>query len=234
MADQFSIYDRDMQTVAFDDTLDVFRRAPVLRGIQQTQMAQVQELYSAEIDSLRARTLDNAAGENLNVIGRIVGLWPRPLIDAGNIIYFTPDTPLGATDLAPMFVTNAPQAGLVAIGDVDYKKAIRAKIIKNQTKYGSAPEIMNYGQFAYDLPVSVHTLGLSDLEVVLSSLTPPAVVAAILGEVNDDTADHQFNMPLPTTSRIKLVSFRFPDAFAPDLDNGAPDVALMGVGYGVN
>ncbi len=233
MAD-FSIYRHDFQQLACDDTLDIFRRSEILRQIQSIQMDEAQELNDALIDSLDARTLDNAAGANLDVIGRIVGLFPRPLIDAGGILYFAPDLPLNAPDLADVFVENAPVAGLVPIGDEDYRIAIRAKIIKNHTKYGSAPELLYYARFAYGFNISIRNIGNSELRVTFPSIVPTEIVQKALSEINDETADHQFEMPIPTTGRFAEVFFRPTNAFAPDVLLGAVDVAPIGVGYGNN
>lgn len=229
MASEFDIYRQDLQALACDSTLEVFRRNVVMRGIQTAQINQSQQLHDSIIDSLPARTLDYAVQGNLDVLGRIVGLFPRPLIDASAIVYFGPDDMLTAPDWTPVYVTNAPLAGQVQIGDPAYRIAIRAKIAKNHTKYGSAPELQYFAKLAYGATISVKNIGLSDLEIVFAAGTPPLDIAAMLGESSDDTADHMFNLPLPTTSRIAQVSFRFPDTFAPDLDNGAPDLALVGV-----
>lgn len=234
MSGAFEIYRRDWQAQACARTIDVFRRAPVLRQIQTVQIRQSQELYDALIDSLPARTLEEARGTNLDVIGRIVGVWPRPLVDAGDLVYFEPDSAEGMPDNAPVFVTGAPENGLVEVGDVEYRRRIRAKIIKNGTKYGSAPEIMYWAQFAYGTAVSVRSVGLSDLSVTLRSDIPTSIIREILGVSSDDTSDLQFNLPLPTTSRIVQVFFKPPDAFAPDSDLTAPDRAYVGVGYGLN
>lgn len=233
MAD-FNIYRRDLQQLACDDTLDVFRLSDILRQIQTVQTDETQELYDAIIGSLDARTLDNAKEKNLDVIGRIVGLYPRPLIDAGNIIYFAPDLPLNAVDLGNVYVQNAPLAGLVPIGDVDYRIAIRAKIIKNHTKYGSAPELLYYARFAYGINISVKNIGNSELRVVFPSTASANIVQKALSQVNDETADHQYEMPIPTTGRIREVFFRPLAAFGPDLVDGAVDIAPVGVGYVVN
>ena len=234
MASEFDIYRQDLQALACERTLEVFRRSAVTRGIQTAQVQEAQQLHDALIDSLPARTLDLAVGANLDVLGRIVGMFPRPLQDAGAITYFSPDLPLAAPDWSPVYVIGAPLAGQVQIGDPDYRVAIRAKIAKNHTKYGSAPEIQYFANLAYGVTLSVKNIGLGDLEIIFSASTPPDVIAAATADFSDDTADHQFNLPLPTTSRIKRVSFRYPDAFAPDLNNGAPDVALVGVGYVLN
>lgn len=234
MADEFDIYRKDLQALACTRTIETFGRSPVIRGIQTAQVQEGQQLYDAIIDSLPARALDNAEQANLDVLGRIVGLFPRPLEDAGEIVYFSPDEPLAAPDWSPVYVAGAPLAGQVQIGDPTYRVLIRAKIAKNHTKYGSAPEMAYWAMLAYGVTLSVKNIGLGDLEVVFSASTPPRLISAIIAEYSDDTADHQFNLPLPTTSRIRRVAFRYPGAFAPDIDNGAPDVGLLGVSYVLN
>lgn len=230
----FEEYDRNLHDLACEDTLDRFRRSPVLRGIQDPLVTEAQELYDALVDSLEARTLDNAKGANLDVIGRIVGLWPRPSEDAAALIYFGPDYDEGAPDRGIAYVTNAPTAGQVEVGDPKYREAIRVQILKNHVKHGSAPEIMNYGIRAFGIPISVRNVGSSDVEVVIAAAASPDVVAAILSVYDDERADRIYALPLPSTARIRSVFFRTPDAFAPDLDSGAPDVASVGIGYVVN
>lgn len=228
---EFSVNAADL---ARDDTLEVFRRSPVLRALQAVPVAEVQEALDAYAESVERRYLDKATGYALDVIGRLVGAFPRPLADSGGIVYFSPDLDLGAPDSAPVFVTNAPENGLVPVNDVVYRAVIRTQIIKNHTRYGSAPELMYYGMFAYGIPVSVRSVGLGDVAVTLPASAPPSVVNSILSENSDETADHRFSMPLPSTARIVRVSFRYPDAFGPDLDSGAPDVGYVGISYVVN
>lgn len=228
---EFSVNAADL---ARTDTLEVFRRSPVLRAVQAVPIAEVQELLDAYADSVEKRYLDNATGYALDVIGRLVGAFPRPLTDSGTVVYFSPDIDAGAPDFAAVFVTGAPVNGLVPVNDVIYRAVIRTQIIKNHTRYGSAPELMYYGLFAYGIPVSVKSAGNGDVEVTLPASVSPDVVNSILSENSDETADHRFNMPLPSTSRIVRLSFRYPDAFGPDLDSGAPDVGYAGISYVVN
>lgn len=229
----FDQYRRDLTRLAFDDTLDVFRESQVLFGIQKAQVNQTQELFDASIETLIARTLDLAAGEQLDVIGRIVGVYPRPTQDAGLILYFTPDTPLAGPDFAPTFVTGAPTAGQVPLGDLEYRTAIRTKIAKNHTKYGSAPELAYFARLAFGVDISVRNIGLSELEVVVAPSVAPRIVEAIIGFRTDETADFQYALPIPTTARIDRVSYRYPASFAPDVEYGAVDVAPIGVSYRV-
>lgn len=229
----FDYLARDLLRQAYDDTLDVFRTSVILYSIQKAQVGQAQQLFDALIGSLWARTIDGGVGAQLDVIGRIVGLYPRPTRDAAAIVYFAPDMPPeAAVDWAPAYVTGAPLAGQVPIGDVDYRLALRVKIAKNHVKYGSPAELQYFARVAFGATISVKNVGLSEVEITIAPGTSPQTVAAILSERTDETADHQFSLPLPTTVRIARVVFREPIAFSPD---GPPeagvDIAPIGVSY---
>lgn len=230
----FDEYRRDWQSIACQRTLDVYRRSPVLRSVQTAIINQVQELFDAAIDSLGARTLDGAQGRNLEVIGRLVGAWPRPLQNAEDLVYFGPDNGYTAPDYAPVYTTGAPLYGQVPINDVDYRKFIRAQIAKSYVKYGSAPELQYWAKFAYGVTLSIKNIGLSELRVVFSAGTPAHLVSEVLAVRDDETADGIFNLPIPTTARIAEVAFKPHGAFAPDLKTGAPDLARAGVSYVFN
>lgn len=225
----FDIYQRNLQQIGCERTLETFTRAPIVRGIQTALIAEAQQLFDAAIESLDSRTLDNAVGESLNVIGRIVGLFPRPFINSGGINYFGPDDPVTAPDISPVFVTNAPTAGQVPVGDIEYKRRIRAKIAKNHTKYGSAPEIAEFARALYGQPVSVKNIGNNDAELIVTPAFPPAALDEITAETDTPQFDSAYLLPLPSTARIARVTFRNIEYFAPDLDFGAPDIATVGV-----
>lgn len=234
MADPFVIHDRDLQELVCADTLDVFRRSPVLRQIQTVQARETQVLYDAIVNTLRMRTLDAATGAQLDAIGRIVGAWPRPTRDAYALEYFTPDTERQGPDWTGAYVINAPVATQLPLDDPQYRTVIRVQIAKNHTKYGSAPEILYFARMAYGVELSVRNIGLSDLAITLPPSLPPPVAAQIVASVTDETADLKYNLPLPTTSRIRQVRYFYTDSFAPDLYAGAPDVAPIGVTYELN
>lgn len=233
MTATFDDYRRDLCKECSDLTLDRFRQSPVLAGVQSAQVQQSQELFDAAIDSLIQRTLDAAIGAQLDVLGRIVGLFPRPLENAGVIVWFAPDNPLAAPDLAPVWVTGGPLTGFLPVGDVTYRTLIRAKIFRNHVKYGSAPEIAYYGRLAYNTDISVRGIGNADVELFFHGPVSPQTVDLVLQDNNDLTADHKFGLPLPTTARITNVVFAPQNYFRPDSEFG-PDVAPVGVSYGIN
>jgi Protein of unknown function (DUF2612) len=227
-------YRRDLAALACSDTLEVFRRSPVMMGVMSAIVEQVQQLHTAAIDCLDARTLDGAQGAQLDVLGRIVGLWPRPAQDAGDVAYFRPDSAPRAPDRARVWIDGAPTSGTAPAGDVLYRAALRAKIRKNHTRHGSAPELMAYGRQAFGVPITVRSVGLSDVEVIMATGAPASLVRAVTQELTTEEADKTYQLPIPSTARVVAVSFKRPAGFAPDRATGRPDSSYLSVSYVVN
>lgn len=227
-------YRRDLGALACADVLEVFRRSPVMLGVMSAIVDQVQQLHTAAIDCLDARTLDGAQGAQLDVLGRIVGLWPRPGQDAGDIAYMRSDSAARSPDRARAWVDGAPTSGTAPAGDTSYRAAIRAKIRKNHTRHGSAPELMAYGRQAFGVPITVRSVGLGDVEVILATGAPASLVRAVSQELTTEEADKTYRMPLPSTARVVAVSFKRPAGFAPDRTTGRPDSSYVSVSYVVN
>lgn len=217
-----------------DDTLDVVSASPVLRAVQAAIFARCAELMAAALAVISGRTLDTAQGVNLDTIGRIVGLWPRPGIDSAGIIYFSPDAPGHGADVAGAFVTGAPTSGTVPVDDVRYRTLLRAQIAKNHTRHGSAPEILNYGLSAFGVPISAHNDGLCEISITLPSSVTAEQVAAITWGATDNTCDNRYALPLPTSARLYRVRFRPPSPFTPDVAGRGADVAPVGVSHVLN
>lgn len=202
----FAGYTRDLFRLAYDDTLDVFRESPVITGVLTAIVREAQGLHDAVTAALWARTIEGAEGYQLDVLGRIVGLWPRPTQDGAALDYFTPDSDTLGPDWAAAYVAGAPLAGQVAVGDAPYRSAIRARIARNHVKYGSAPELQYFAQLAFGVTISVRALGGGNVELLVPASTPPSIVAQLTAERTDDTADAQYALPLPATARITTVT----------------------------
>lgn len=203
----FSVYARDLLKLGYDDQLDVFRNSPVIVGMLAAIIRESQGLYDAITACLWARTIDGAEGYQLDCIGRIVGAWPRPTQDGALIDYFTPDVSNLGPDWAGAYVTGAPLAGQIPIGDGPYRTAIRARIARNQVKYGSAPELQYFALLLFGVSISVRNLGNGDIELIVPTSIPPSVVAQLTATRTDLTADTQYVLPIPATGRITTVTY---------------------------
>ena len=130
---------RDRVTYAFTDK-------PIFdKYLQLLVLGQV-EIQEALKQVMQLRSIDTAEGEQLNVIGRIVGQ-PRELLEADLYEYFGLQGAanaqsfgeLGNSSIGGLFYNyGTPLGGNVLLDDATYRKFIKAKIFKNVT--ASTPE----------------------------------------------------------------------------------------------
>ncbi len=130
---------RDRVTEQFKDK-DIFDRYLQLLLLQQT------ELQNVFKDLLQKRSVDEATGATLDIIGEIVGQ-PRELISADLFNFFGFQGALkadsfgefGSTNIGSKFYDFGSQlGGNVLLDDDTYRLFIKAKILKNHTS--STPE----------------------------------------------------------------------------------------------
>jgi hypothetical protein len=221
-------YGRDLVTRIGDRRLPQFHRGGVRCGILNEQARQVQELHDAIISTLDQRTLENARGVVLDVIGRIVGQ-DRELLNQAELEWFTPDEITGALDTAPNWVQGVSLFGNLPADDGEYLSLIRSKIFKNHVKYGSIPEILQFIKILYGINVSLRKLKLSRVQFIVPVGTAGYVTETLRRVLSDDKADNQYFLPQCPTVDIVGVMHRPEVPFAPDRETGAPDLSEAGV-----
>lgn len=160
MALTFDEFRVDMAVLACKRLLTQFDQSA--DGIQRFIQAitnQTKVLNTTELSVFTGRTVDEAVGVQLDIIGRIVGQL-RPLQAGAEIQYFQWDsTPPQAWDAeAPWFVTNAPTNVLSGVNDDIYRKFILGKVFRNHVFYCSAPEIMRFIELTFSIQSSIITV----------------------------------------------------------------------------
>lgn len=225
----FSQYDKNLQSEACDDHLSVCRRSPVMMGFRHALVAQSQELYDANTNALLSRTINDAVDYQLDVIGQIVGQERIPFGAAGK--WLTPDDAETLVDVSPVWLAGEPGGDPLADND-QYRILIKAKIFKNHVKYGSIPEIIEFSRLVFDGDISIKKLGLDDINLVVSSNFPPDLLPILISFIDDENADKQYFLPLPTGVRIVGVEYIPVPAFKPDSDTAGPDLGLLAVASG--
>lgn len=221
----------DMSQLTLDRLLYQFQTSPTLVEIADALAVMEQELYDASIDTMQGRTLADAVGANLDVIGDIVGQ-PRILLNASLKQWFGPDSDggqVGNPDSAPSFATGANLFGDLPADDAEFRKLILSKIFKNHVKVGSVGEIIQFVLLLTGHSISVLRVDMMDLEFVVPAEISPNDVKTITGVVDDKTADRKYLSPLPATARLVSIMFRPVNAFAPDRESGRPDFASISV-----
>ena len=215
MSCDYSVYDKDQQAEACDLTLSQFRRSPVLLGVQDAINVQAIDLYEALIQGMQLKCLDDATGEQLDVIGRIVGQG-RELENYGTKAWFAYDTDDRGYDQGLYYVDGAPDGGNLPASDPLYKQLIYAKIFRNHVKYGSVPEIIQFVSLIYGIDISIRKMGNSDIKIVVPVGTPLYIVQNLLKVDDTATAEQVYFLPIPSTGRIIGVDYRPKDVFTYD------------------
>lgn len=126
---------------ARDRVTEQFKGKPVIDLYLQLLIEQQQDLEKVFKDLLQLRSIDTAFGEQLDVIGRIVGQ-PRELIGTNLLSYFAfvgwdnAET-FGDLDNGSVggffFSLGTPLTGSTFLNDEQYRLFIKAKILKNTT-----------------------------------------------------------------------------------------------------
>lgn len=208
----FSEYKVDEFQKAEDHRLSVFKQACVIAGILTAQVKQIQDFMDMFIDVLEGRTINGGEGAQLDVLGRIVGQ-ARLLVNAQPINWLKPDPVTGPTiyqrgapDTSYAWTTNAPTTGSVVATDGQYRVLIESKIVKNQVKTCSVPEIQKYIKAIYGIESSVRTVGPLQVEIDVPSGTPSYIVTNLGSNITDARADNQYFVPISTGVRINAVN----------------------------
>lgn len=133
--------DKDFLSEAREDITQQFKDKEIIDRYLQVFLAELPNIQQMFKDLLQKRSIDEATGEQLDVIGRIVGQ-PRDLISLDLYKYFAflgyPNGG-GYGDLndpsvgAPFYSAGTPTGGNYTLDDETYRLFIKSKILKNQT-----------------------------------------------------------------------------------------------------
>jgi len=222
----------DMTQLTIDRLLYQFRNSGTLVALNTVLADMEQQAYDAALGVIKGRTLANAEGVSLDVIGVIVGQ-RRILLNAETKAWFTPDNAF-RPDVTPAFVTGAPLFGDLPASDADYRRLILSKIFKNHVKAGSVPEIIRFVELLTGQSISVLREAPMDLALAVPSTMTPNDLYTIISVLDDKTADRKYLMPLPVTARLVNIIFRPPIGFKPDCVDGRPDFASLSVRFAVS
>lgn len=185
-----------------------FVSSPVFQQILVALAVEVQTVLDAIKDLLSGRTLSNAEGVQLDVIGRIVGQGRViPYYTINDIDWFTPDETGFDLDTAVVWVTNGLDGSDHTMSDAEYRDMIEAKIYRNQCKYGSPTEIMTYAQKALGIPISAVATVDGNIEIILPAGTPQWKVIWATRCFTDNRGSVIPIMPYPVTKLVTKITY---------------------------
>lgn len=198
-----TIPQQDMQARAVSRTLLQFRNKPVFQAVLAAFISEVQALVDAAIAVMQQRTPSDATGENLEVIGRIVGLI-KTAFDYGNLQWFTPDTYGHPPDFSLAWVKNAPIGTIMVPDDGMYRQMIEFKVLRNFIQYGSIPEIQTAIYTAFGIHASFQAVPGAPMDwyLIVPKATPKHIKNFLSNESSNDFVDNTYMPPYPMTWKI--------------------------------
>lgn len=181
--------------------LSQFYDSKVLKLLLGVYASEVQELSDAIYQLLIGRTLSNAQGEQLDAIGRIVGL-DRKGFDYSAQFWFAPDEDGVQPDNGHWWVQNQQQAVKTDMDDTTYRKWIWLKILENHNLFSSNPEIKNQIFEGIEETIGIERDGAMNAKLYISSnmsLTNKNLIS-----YNEDTelTDNDYMFAYPATTDI--------------------------------
>lgn len=168
----------DLQQIALDRLAHQYRDSSKLQAVVALVIGEVVTLRDAIVSMEALRTIDTAEGDGLDIIGEIVGQ-PRELWGVVALDFFALHNGTGgpaaegfgdltdASDGLRFRSVNEAEAANRDLGDAEYRRLLRAKILRNRSQ--ARPE---------DIIASVQAVLGETTEVVLS-IVPPAVTATV-------------------------------------------------------
>lgn len=145
-------------TQAKELSTDAFRDKVVFNRYLQLLLFGPTEAMNTVRDLMQLRSIDTAVGEQLDIIGRIVGQ-DRILIGADTFKYFgfdgaTLSSTYGTTGNSAVggywYSYGRPAGGNITLNDTQYRLFIKAKIKKNTTD-ATANSVMDFLTFVFDV-----------------------------------------------------------------------------------
>lgn len=200
-------------------TLFQFRSSALFQEVLAAFAKELQELQDAIRGVQESRTILGATGEQLDMIGRIVGQ-RRVLADFADVPWFTPDSSF-LLDSSPIWTIGAVTTADVAEQDGQYRKLILAKIFRNFARYCSIPEIQQCIRVAFGIEAAFTLVGPMELAITLPKNTPANLLRFFTSTFSNEFADDISWLPIAQTCRIVTVGTVLPKVkpFAMDVDD---------------
>lgn len=195
----------DAVTRAATRVLLQFRYSPVFQQVLQAFILQIDELITTIEDTIVYRSPADAVGEQLDVLGRIVGS-DRELVDFSLIGWFTADSFYYGVDQAPAWVTNANISDNLEADDFWYRQLIEGKIFRNFVQYGSIPELKDMIKKSFGIECSIiRTTELLTVAIIVPDTTPLNTIQFLLRVADTKIAEQVHLLPIPATVKIAQV-----------------------------
>jgi hypothetical protein len=174
---------------------------------------------------MQLRTIDEAFGEQLDIIGDIVGQ-PREIFDVilYNFGFLTADGALSYGDLTNPITggvfrdINDPESTTRYLNDLEYRTLIKVKIIKN-TSNGSVNDVIKCAELLFnEYNVLVQSDGLGYIQLDLNRVWDDPTLAVFKGVSERELARKY--LPIPNGVRLGFGTLDPNNGFDAGFNNG--------------
>lgn len=161
---KFDDIEFNLKEISESRILSQYSDSPLYKLLLGVITSEIQELSTAITDLIKGRSVANSEGNQLDVIGRIVGM-SRKNYNYDSNYWFAPEIEGVSPDNGHWWVMNYPQAVFEPMDDVTYRKWIWMKIQKNHNKFSSKPEIENEVLRGLDEIIGIQRTGMIEQDI---------------------------------------------------------------------
>lgn len=194
----------DMKAIAIGRMLSQFYGKKILQLLLLAYIEEVQELSTAIADLIEKRTINKAEGNQLDIIGKIIGR-DREYYNYEQDYWFASDEDGVSPDSGHWWCYPAEQAVGQQMDDVTYRKWIWLQILENHNLYSAKPEIENAIYDGIGETVGIQRTGMMDADIYVNkniSLTNKRLLAY---NENNMLTDNDYLFSYPATTKIDNV-----------------------------
>lgn len=194
-----SLYEQARKRVLYQ-----YSQKPIFLKIIKAYMEEIQELYKAIIDLQKRSFIFYGKGEDLDLIGEILGQ-KRAYFNYDTSFWFAPDDVETIVDEGSAWVKNAEQAVLENMSDDMYRKYLWGKALKNHVKFASREELQRIIFEIMEIYVSFSDADKCDVDLIVPASISKTNKNYLTYFADNNQVDQTANIPYPATMNIKNV-----------------------------
>lgn len=181
-----------------------YSQKPIFLKIIKSYMEEIQELYKAIIDLQKRSFIFYGKGEDLDLIGEILGQ-KRAYFNYDTTFWFAPDDAETAPDKGSAWVKNAEQAIIENMSDDTYRRHLWGKALKNHVKFVSREELQRIIFEIMEIYVSFSDADKCDVDLIVPASISKTNKNYLTYFADNNQVDQTANIPYPATMNIRNV-----------------------------
>lgn len=195
----------DLKKISESRILSQYSTSPLYKLLLGVYTSEIQELSDAIVDMIKYRTIAYAEGNQLDIIGKIVGI-DRKNYNYDSNYWFAPEIEGVSPDNGHWWVMNYPQAVFEPMDDITYRKWIWMKILKNHNKFSSKPEIESEILEGIEEVVGIQRTGMIDQDLYTTTSISTTNKNMLSYVMNTQLTDNQYMFSYPASTKIGNVT----------------------------